>query len=628
MLVRATIPPSNRSASQRANWHYPVICYSTHQTDRWGLRDPYRVIHAWYCHNCLNKGGSVRVCKHVALLLKAISFWFWFHPTTRNICLLTTGINHQLQPPAVLQPNATGVPIPLTVNRQSRQKRSGNVNPVYATTAAVTTAPSATAAVATAAVATAAVATPSVTAAAATSAAVATPAATTAAVARPAVTTAAVTTAAAATPAVTTAATTTAAATTAAAVIVVAPTTFTYMMNTNSRPPVTTAAPPVSTSPASTTPTFTRSSIGSIPSAGSTGSGGQGGAQPAGVHGGAVLASGGQGSDAAGGQGGDAAAAGGPGGGAARDRGDGASGGQGGDAAGGQSGDAAAAGGPGGGAARDRGDGAAGGQSGDAAGGQGGDAAAAGGQGGGAARDRGGGAAGRQAQSAAGALVASPVLSQYLLTIDTSFMTPIPPPSQNPVSRHNLFQIGHLQPRGLVNAYNSCCHISLFLCCHRMCLKRYLSPARMTQRQDFSGLSFHEILSAMPSPRPFSLQLWIGVWNSLRPGQPIGQHEDIQMLSDLVLGSLDLTPDTSTTPATPVFTEFTCHYQCNSCTFLEPGTSTWEGKTFDTIPIVNPGHSASAVSVGQLLTDMLQSPIHTRCAVCRQLVVGEYRVTR
>ena len=596
MLVRACIPPSNRSASQRANWHYPVICYSTQQTDRWGLRDPYRVIHAWYCHNCLNKGGSVRVCKHVALLLKAISFWFWFHPTTRNIYLLTTGINHQLQPPAVLQPNATGVPIPLTVNRQSRQKRSGNVNPVYATTAtAVTTAPSATAAVATAAVATAAVATAAVTAAAATSAAVATPAATTAAVARPAVTTAAVTTAA--TPAVITAAATTAAATTAAAVIVVAPTTFTYMMNTISRPPVSTATSPVSTSPASTTPTFSRSSIGSIPSAGSTGSGGQGGAQPAGVHGGAVPAAGGQGSDAAGSQGG------------------GAVGGLGGDAAGGQGADAAAAGGPGGGAARDRRDGAAG--------GQGGDAAAAGGL-----RDQGGGAAGRQAQSAAGGLVSSPVLSQYLLTIDTSFMTPIPPPSRNPVPRHNLFQIGHLQPRGLINTYNSCCHISLVLCCHRMCLKRYLSPARMTQRQDFSGLSFHEILSAMPSPRPFSLQLWIAVWNSLRPGQPIGQHEDIQMLSDLVLGSLDLTPDTSTTPATPVFTEFTCHYQCNSCTFSEPGTSTWEGKTFDAIPIVNPGHSASAVSVGQLLTDMLQSPIHTRCAVCRQLVVGGYRVTR
>lgn len=217
--------------------------------------------------------------------------------------------------------------------------------------------------------------------------------------------------------------------------------------------------------------------------------------------------------------------------------------------------------------------------------------------------------------------MSNPALRSYVQTLNTAFLTAIPGPSQNPVQRHHQFREGHLQPRGLMNVNNTCCHISLFLSFHRMCLRRYLPPL---QNQDYIGLACNEILQALPSPNPFSIQVFNAVWNSVKPGQPIGQHEDIGSLSNMILGSLSLTPENTI----PVLTEFHCSYQCNHCTFTENHTPTWEQKTFQIVPLINLPASQSPISVGQLLTELVQSPIHTRCAMCRQPTIGRYSVQR
>ena len=155
-----------------------------------------------------------------------------------------------------------------------------------------------------------------------------------------------------------------------------------------------------------------------------------------------------------------------------------------------------------------------------------------------------------------------------------------------------------------------------------MGLERYISGTVVPP--NFISLMFKEILKALPSSNPFSVQLFIIVWNLNRVGHPIGQNEDISNLSDLLLSEIPLLYVNASTPAV---TEFLVQYQCQ-CGHQERNMQNWPGKMFYRLPNINVGQSAAAVPVGQLLNTLLQTVIPFRCASCRGAVNGQYQVKK
>ena len=73
-------------------------------------------------------------------------------------------------------------------------------------------------------------------------------------------------------------------------------------------------------------------------------------------------------------------------------------------------------------------------------------------------------------------------------------------------------------------------------------------------------------------PQSFSLQLLIGVWNSVNGGFRIGQYEDISSVSYGIMGHLPL-PDTNN--GIPVLTRYKANYTCHRCGNVEQNLLNW-----------------------------------------------------
>ena len=135
-LVRFEAPPSNKSATARQNFRWPIIAFSNVPSDRLGLRDPYRVILYWNCFNCPSKCGLCSFCKHLAALLKALSFPYLFKSTARGIDLLNSVVDDARQVVRILPSADVSAAILQNVVRRSQNTRTnvgGNINPLYDT---------------------------------------------------------------------------------------------------------------------------------------------------------------------------------------------------------------------------------------------------------------------------------------------------------------------------------------------------------------------------------------------------------------------------------------------------------------------------------------------------------------
>ena len=133
-LIKTALPPSNKSAV-RANYRHPVIGFGTVPSDRLGLRDPYRVIYFWKCINCPSKNGMLSFCKHLAALLKAISFRESYRNTARGIDLLNTVAEDSRQAIQILPDPRISSQLPQNVRRKTWRNRrttiGGQINPLY-----------------------------------------------------------------------------------------------------------------------------------------------------------------------------------------------------------------------------------------------------------------------------------------------------------------------------------------------------------------------------------------------------------------------------------------------------------------------------------------------------------------
>ena len=164
-----------------------------------------------------------------------------------------------------------------------------------------------------------------------------------------------------------------------------------------------------------------------------------------------------------------------------------------------------------------------------------------------------------------------------------------------------------------------------------MYLRSYLPPENQLVLQhnqpDVISLAFLEILKAMPSTAPFSVQVFISIWNSERPGLTIGPNEDILSLSDFILSHLPL-PDQAN--GTPVLTELLASVNCPDCGHQAQNITDWVGKSFMRIPYINNiVQSNQPVPVGELLNEILSTPIPTVCNSCRSHnAIGTHQVKK
>ena len=205
---------------------------------------------------------------------------------------------------------------------------------------------------------------------------------------------------------------------------------------------------------------------------------------------------------------------------------------------------------------------------------------------------------------------------------------PLPNPSLIvPPQDANHFAVYHLQNRGLLNLRNSCCLNSLTFFCHRMSLTNLMpTNNEMVQQNSYISLCFCEILRALPSAAPFSLEILIRVWDFNKPGQPITVNEDIYGLSDLFFDTLLLPARPN---GDPVITEFLCNYDCEECGYQDQDLPHWIGMSHLKLPGLDVPRRPQPVPVGELLTALVTTPFNVQCMMCgNQHAVGRYQVRR
>ena len=535
VLVRCAVPPSNKSASSRANYHYPVIAFGAGGSSRLGLPAPYNRIYFWYCVSCPSLNGLICMDKHLASLLKALSFNQVYKSTARIPDMLNTVADPARQVILALPSARTSTDIPLNVQRRSRDTRRND--PLYSGSWAVAAQP---------AVATTRVGS---NAARGVPTRVITPAATFSSVqtttssARASVTTT-TTTSARASVTSTTATAATAVQTSSAQSVsaipsnVAAAPTSTTAIAAVSVPVTATAVGSISTSVLVTTTAVTPSLSAMVPVTTTAVTTSQAVATTTSVTGSSATLS--------------------------------------------------------------------------------------------TSSQRRSGKAKIVfvyiIENSNNLLIGQWQASGELLAVMTRFnaITHQPIPGQSPVRvprNLNQFRGQHLQAAGLINDGNTCCLISFILACHRMSLKIHI----LDDPQDIRTQMFLLVLNALPCPRSFSLQLFIGVWNSVNRGLIIRQFEDISSISDGILGHLPL-PDTNN--GIPVLTRYKANYACHRCGNVEQNLHNWITKSFEKIPVINVPDQAVPIDVGVLLTTFLQTTFDIPCSTCGSQTQGHYSYDR
>ena len=122
-LVRCQIPPSYKSATTRSNFHWAVIAFGIDPVFRMGFLPPYDRIYFFRCFKCPAKNGSMSMDRHLATLLKALSFPGEYRSTAKSVNVLNTVADTNRQATDILPPSIS-VDIPPNIQRRGRNRRS------------------------------------------------------------------------------------------------------------------------------------------------------------------------------------------------------------------------------------------------------------------------------------------------------------------------------------------------------------------------------------------------------------------------------------------------------------------------------------------------------------------------
>ena len=128
-IVKAVIPPSMRSASQRSNFHHVAIGFGDEHSVRLGQIPPYTRIYFWKCFQCPSKMGSVGMDRHCATLLAMLSFPHTYRSKGKAPNLLNPTAPDRRQAFTILPPTNQSADIPTNIPRKIKNTLS--TNPFY-----------------------------------------------------------------------------------------------------------------------------------------------------------------------------------------------------------------------------------------------------------------------------------------------------------------------------------------------------------------------------------------------------------------------------------------------------------------------------------------------------------------
>ena len=209
------------------------------------------------------------------------------------------------------------------------------------------------------------------------------------------------------------------------------------------------------------------------------------------------------------------------------------------------------------------------------------------------------------------------LLRLHLQQLTNADIYKIPDSSSSSFTSHTFLQ-RHLQSRGLDNDGNVCGLLNAFLVFHRMKLNGFfVDPAqiKVANNPDFPILVLMKILRAMPSPVPFSTQLFVQSWNrsaTLQNGRAtLGVNDDI-LVCDNIMRSL---VPYFRIGNVPVLTKYTAKYNCIVCAQNFTNITLDDNVGFSWIPLLDVP-DCRGISPGQMLTSFLSRPLNFNCVQC------------
>ena len=128
-LVKAIIPPTMKSATQRSNFHHVVIGFGRDHSGRLGQIPPYTQIYFWRCFQCPSKMGLVAMDRHCATCLCMLSFPHTYRSKAKVPHLLNPTAPDRRQGFVILPPVDHSANIPDNIPRKIPNTRS--TNPFY-----------------------------------------------------------------------------------------------------------------------------------------------------------------------------------------------------------------------------------------------------------------------------------------------------------------------------------------------------------------------------------------------------------------------------------------------------------------------------------------------------------------
>ena len=216
------------------------------------------------------------------------------------------------------------------------------------------------------------------------------------------------------------------------------------------------------------------------------------------------------------------------------------------------------------------------------------------------------------------------MLVAHLAAIDINNVFPIPAPSAlHPILQ---FEVRHLQRVGLINRANTCCHLSLILCFHRMGLLRHFEVdliAAGGNVLNWPALVLSRILQALPSYQAFHIQNFLLSWNGENRDPRLRSNDDLS-ITDGILRQLPLSGQDNM----PALTQYLATFECFYCGHVDQNCPQWNEKPFSFVPSLSVPQSDRPIPVGPLLDGFLQLPMMISCPQCSNLVPAAWKVVR
>ena len=216
------------------------------------------------------------------------------------------------------------------------------------------------------------------------------------------------------------------------------------------------------------------------------------------------------------------------------------------------------------------------------------------------------------------------MLVSHLNTIDSHNRFPIPDPS--PLHPINQFEVRHLQRVGLNNLRNTCCHLSLILCFHRMGLIQAFEGDRVAvggHVLDWPALVLSKILRALPSQQSFYIQTFLASWNRDNREPRLRSNDDLT-IADGILGALPL----SGRDNIPALTQYLASFECFSCGHIEQDCLQWNEKPFFVVPTINVPYSQDPIPIEILIRGLLDQRMRITCTQCGQHCSASWNVVK